>query len=173
MGQSDKVPALVTRLVAIDPGNPENYLLAARAYVDIGKTRKSKAVTDSTLYWYTTGQKLPVEVTFSELNLGEKQLEIAGRVLDRRDKAAETDASAAAAAPTAAQRTAAARRAAAAKASFAPKAVTLKFEALDKAGTVLGTQSVTTEALEPGKSAEFKVSIPAANAAGYRYTIAD
>jgi tetratricopeptide (TPR) repeat protein len=173
LGQNDKVPALVTRLVAIDPGNPENYLLAARAYVDIGKTRKSKAVTDSTLYWYTTGQKLPVEVTFSELNLGEKQLEIAGRVLDRRDKAAETDASATAAAPTAAQRTAAARRAAAAKASFAPKAVTLKFEALDKAGAVLGSQSVTTEALEPTKSAEFKVTIPAANAAGYRYTIAD
>jgi hypothetical protein len=32
---------------------------------------------------------------------------------------------------------------------------------------------VTTEALEPGKSAAFKVSIPAANAVGYRYTIAD
>ena len=31
--------------------------------------------------------------------------------------------------------------------------MTLKFEALDKAGAVLGTQTVTTEALQPGKAA--------------------
>jgi hypothetical protein len=49
--------------------------------------------------------------------------------------------------------------------------VTLKFEALDKSGAVLGTQTVTTEALAPGKSAPFKVTIPAANAIAYRYTI--
>ena len=174
LGQAEKVPALVTRLVAVDPGNPENYLLAARAYVDIGKTRKSKAVTDSTVYWYSTGQKLPVEVTFSELNMGEKQFEVAGQVLDRRDKAAASDATTTSpAGQTAAARAAAARKAAAAKASFTAKPVTLKFEALDKSGAVLGTGSVTTEALEPGKMAQFKVTIPAANAVAYRYTIAE
>ena len=174
LDQVDKVPALVARLVAIDPGNPENYLLAARAYVDIGKTRKSKAVTDSTVYWYSTGQKLPVEVTFSELNLGEKQIELGGRVLDRRDKAAESeDGGSTVTTRSAANRAAAARKAAAAKASYPPKAVSLKFEALDKSGAVLGSQTVTTEALEPGKSAQFKVAIPAENAVAYRYTIAN
>jgi tetratricopeptide (TPR) repeat protein len=174
MGQHDKVPALVTRLVAVDPGNPENYLLAARAYVDIAKTRKGTAVAaanDTTLSWFNRGTKLPVEVTFSEFSPGEKQLEIAGSVLDRRDKAAQAEQ--AAVSGTAAARAAAAKKAAAATAAISPKAVTLKFEALDKSGAVLGSQSVTTEPLQPGKRAAFRVKIDAANAAAYRYTLAD
>lgn len=176
MGQQDKVPALVTRLVAVDPGNPENYLLAARAYVDIAKTRKgaaAAAVNDTTVTWFNKSQKLPVEVTFSEFTPGDKQLEVAGNVLDRRDKAAQADQSNMSTGGTAAARAAAAKKAAAAKASFAPKAVTLKFEAIDKSGAVLGSESVTTEALTPGKSAAFRVKIPAANAIAYRYTIAE
>jgi predicted Zn-dependent protease len=178
LGANDKVPPLVTRLVAVDPGNPENYLLAARAYVDIAKTRKgtaaTQAVNDTTVSWFNRGQKLPVEVTFSEFSPSEKQLDIAGHVLDRRDKAADAERGGTTSTTTrAAARAAAAKKPAAAASSFAPKAVTLKFEALDKAGAVLGTQSVTTEALQPGKSAAFKVTIPAANAIAFRYTIAD
>ncbi len=157
--QNEKVPPIVTRLVAVDPGNPENYLLAARAYVEIGKTRKgtaAAAVNDTTMMWFNKGSALPVEVTFSEMTPGEKSLEIAGHVLDRRDKAASAAAGAAAAKP-----------------ALPPKAVTLKFEALDKSGAVLGSQSVTTDALQPGKSAPFRVSIPAPNALAYRYTIVD
>jgi tetratricopeptide (TPR) repeat protein len=174
LGQQDKVPALVTRLVAVDPGNPENYLLAARAYVDIAKTRKgpaAAAVNDTTVSWFSRGQKLPIEVTFSEFTPGEKQLELAGHVLDRRDKAAQADQGSTT--TTAAGRAAAAKKAAAAKASLPPKAVTLKFDAIDKSGAVLGSQTVTTEALQPGKSAAFRVKIDAANAVAYRYTIAD
>jgi hypothetical protein len=115
-----------------------------------------------------------VEVTFSEFSPSEKQLDIAGHVLDRRDKAADAERGGTTSTTTrAAARAAAAKKPAAAASSFAPKAVTLKFEALDKAGAVLGTQSVTTEALQPGKSAAFKVTIPAANAIAFRYTIAD
>jgi predicted Zn-dependent protease len=172
LGQNEKVPPVVTRLVAVDPGNPENYLLAARAYVDIAKTRKGTAATaavnDTTMHWFNQGSQLPVEVTFSEFTPSEKQLEIAGHVLDRRDKAA-----AAAAGSTATTRSAAAKKAAAAKPTLAPKAVTLKFEALDKSGAVLGSQTITTDPLQPGKSAAFRVTIPAANAMAYRYTVAD
>jgi len=174
LGQNEKVPPVVTRLVAVDPGNPENYLLAARAYVDIAKTRKGAAVAavnDTTMTWFNKGSQLPVEVTFSEMSPGEKSLDIAGHVLDRRDKAA-----ASAAGSTTSMRSAGAKKAtqtAAAKSSLPPKAVTLKFEALDKSGAVLGSQSVTTDALQPGKSAAFRVSIPAANAMAYRYTIVD
>lgn len=176
MGQFDKVPPLVTRLVAVDPANPENSLLAARAYVEIAKTRKGAAQTatnDTTLTWFNRGQKLPVEVNFTEFNPGEKQLEIAGTVLDRRDKAAQVDQGGTATGTSAAAKAAAAKKAAAAAAAMPPKAVTLKFEALDKAGAVLGSQSVTTEALTPGKTAPFRVKIDAANAIAYRYTLAD
>ena len=176
MAQYDKVPALVTRLVAVDPANPENSLLAARAYVEIAKTRKGaaqSATNDTTLTWFNRSQKLPVEVNFTEFNPGEKQLEIAGTVLDRRDKAAQADQGGTASGSSAAARAAAAKKAAAAAASIPPKAVTLKFDALDKAGAVLGSQSVTTEALQPGKTASFRVKIDAANAVAYRYTLAD
>src|SRR5258705_4705952 len=101
---------------------------------------------------------------------GERSREIAGHVLDRRDKAA---AGAAGSTTTTRSAAAAKKAAAAAKPALPPKAVTLKFEALDKSGAVLGSQSVTTDALQPGKSAPFRVSIPAPNALAYRYTIVD
>jgi len=178
LGQNEKVPPLVTRLVAVDPGNPENYLLAARAYIELAKARKGpaqNATNDTTVTWFNRGQTLPVDVSFTELSPGEKEFVVAGQVLDRRDKAAEAARGGTTTTTTrasAAARAAAAKKAAA-KESFAPKPVTLKFEALDKAGAVLGTQSVTTEALQPGKTASFKVTIPAANAVAYRYTVAD
>lgn len=170
--QNDKVTPVVTRLVAVDPGNPENYNLAARAYLSEGKAAQAKkntkvaaAYNDSTLTWYSRGNNLPVEVTFTEFTPSEKDLTIVGTVLDRRDK---IDAGAAAPA-TKAKTTKGAK---AGSPALAPKAVTLNFEAIDKSGTVLGTQSVTTEALTPGKTANFRVVIPAANAIAYRYKVA-
>ncbi len=169
--QNDKVSPVVTRLVAVDPGNPENYNLAARAYLALAKAAQAKkntavaaAYNDSTLTWYSRGNKLPVEVTFAEFTPSEKDLTIAGTVTDRRDKVNEGTAPAAAKGKTA--------KAQAKATSIAPKAVTLSFEAVDKSGAVLGTQSVTTEPLTPGKSASFRVVVPAANAIAYRYTIA-
>ncbi|MEO6526027.1 MAG: FxLYD domain-containing protein [Gemmatimonadaceae bacterium] len=168
--QNEKVAPIVQRLVAVDPGNPENYLLAARAYVDLGKAKKGAAAVaynDSTVTWYNKGSKLPVDVTFTEFTPGEKQLDIAGTLLDRRDKAVASEEPTT---TTAAARAARVKAAAAKLATMPAKAVTLKFEALDKAGAVLGSQTVTTEALQPGKSAPFKVSITAPNAIAYRYT---
>jgi tetratricopeptide (TPR) repeat protein len=170
--QNDKVTPIVTRLVAIDPGNPENYNLAARAYLAQGKAAQAKkntavaaAYNDSTLAWYTRGNKLPVEVSLSEFTPTEKDLTLVGTVLDRRDKI-----DAASTTPAAKGKTAKGAKSAAPK--FDPKPVTLTFEAIDKTGAVLGTQSVTTEALSPGKTANFRVVIPAANAVAYRYTLA-
>jgi hypothetical protein len=135
------VVPLVNRLIVVDPGNPENYNNAARAYLALGKKARAnkqsaleKAYNDSASVWYSRGNKLPIEVTFSEYSPSEKQLVLAGT---------------------------------------APKAITLKFEALDKSGAVVATESVTTAALTPGKSAKFNVTLAAANVVGYRYTIAE
>ena len=57
------------------------------------------------------------------------------------------------------------------KAELSPVAVTLKFEALDKTGKVLGTSTVTTDPLTPGKSGSFRTTIDAPNAVAYRYTL--
>jgi tetratricopeptide (TPR) repeat protein len=173
LDQNDKVVPVVTRLIAIDPGNPENYNLAARAFLAQAKAAKDAkklpqvaAFNDSTMQWYGRGNKLPVEVSFTVLNPTEKQMVVGGTITDRRDK---IDVSTETAAPAkGAKKGAAAPKA---KPSFPPTPVTLNFEALDAKGNVLGTQSVTTEALSPGAKANFNLTIPAANAAGFRYRI--
>jgi hypothetical protein len=169
--QNDKVSPIVARLVAVDPGNPENYNLGARAYLALGKaaqtakkTSIAAAYNDSTLTWYTKGNNLPVEVTFTEFSPSETQLVVGGTVLDRRDK---IDAVATTTRP------AKGKAAKPAAKTMTAKAVTLKFEALDTAGTPIGSETVTTEALTPGKSAKFMVKIAAPNAAAYRYTIVE
>jgi hypothetical protein len=171
MEQNDKVSPIVTRLVALDPANPENYNLGARAYLALAKaaqtakkTSVAAAYNDSTLTWYTKGSKLPIEVTFSEFSPSETHLVIGGSVLDRRDKAEQE---------AAAQRAPVRGRAAPKPAAKPPKAVTLKFEALDRTGATLATESVTTEALTPGKTARFTVRLAAPNAAAYRYTVVE
>jgi tetratricopeptide (TPR) repeat protein len=172
LDQNDKVAPIATRLIAVDPGNPENYNLGARAYLALAKSAQTAkktpiaaAYNDTTLSWYNRGNKLPVDITFSEFTPSDKQLIIGGTVLDRRDK---VDAAGSDARPVRGK--AAAKPAAK---NVSPKPVTLNFEALDKSGTVVGTKSVTTEALTPGKSAKFTVTLEAPNAVAYRYKIAD
>jgi predicted Zn-dependent protease len=171
----DQVGPVVTRLVAIDPGNPQNFLLGARAAVEVAKTRSGAkaqaAANDTTLMWYTKGAQLPIEVEFTEFTPSEKQIELAGTILDRRDKALAAEEAGGAMTRSEADRAAKAR--AAKIKAMPPKPVTLKFEAIDKAGTVLGTQSVTTDPLTPGKSSKFRVTVQAENATAYRYTIAE
>ena len=168
--QNDKVSPIVTRLIAVDPGNPENYNLAASGYLALAKqaqTAKKTAIAaaynDSTLTWYNRGSRLPIEVTFTEFSPSENQVVVGGTILDRRDK---VDAEAAATRP-------AKGKAAAKPAAKPPKAVTLRFEALDKSGTPIGSQTITTEPLSPGKSANFSAKIAAPNAVAYRYTIVE
>ncbi|HEY2027029.1 MAG TPA: FxLYD domain-containing protein [Gemmatimonadaceae bacterium] len=172
LDQNDKVGPIATRLVAVDPGNPDNYNLGARAYLALAKSAQAAkrnpavaAYNDTTLSWFNRGNKLPVEVTFSEFTPTDKQIIVGGTVLDRRDK---VDAGTTDTRPT---RGKAAPKPAAK--NLPPKAVTLNFQALDRSGAVVGSKSVTTEALTPGKTAKFTVTIDAPNAVAYRYTIAD
>jgi tetratricopeptide (TPR) repeat protein len=172
--RNDKVVPVVTRLVALDPANPENYNLAARAFLAQSKAASAAkkmplvaAYNDSTMQWYSRGNKLPIEVSFTQLNPTEKQMVIGGTVTDRRDKI-EAAPEAASAPAKGAKKAAAAPKA---KPSLSPAPVTLKFEALDDKGNVVGSQSVTTEALSPGAKASFNVTIPAANAVGFRYSL--
>lgn len=175
MDKYDAVAPVVTRLVAVDPGNPENYYLAARAYLAMAKAaEKAKknplvvAYNDSTTQWLLKGGKLPVEVTVSEFSTGEKSVTIAGNVLDRRDKLESGEGTTT---TTTKGKKAKAPAKPAPKAELSPVAVTLKFEALDKTGKVLGTSTVTTDPLTPGKSGSFRTTIDAPNAVAYRYTL--
>lgn len=183
--QNDKVGPIVTRLVALDPGNPENYNLAARAYLTLAKNaEKAKkapvaaAYNDTTVTWYNQGNKLPVEVTFNEFSPSEKQVVISGSVMDRRDKA---DANSADAPPPPPPPAKGAKGKPAPKTApkapepktYPPKATTLTFESLDKSGAIVGTKSVTTDSLSPGGRMKFSITIPGAGAVAYRYKITE
>lgn len=172
LNENDKVAPIVTRLVAIDPANQENYNLAARAYLALAKAAEKakqsalvRAYNDSTLQWYTRGNKLPVEVAVTEFMPTESGLSIAGTITDRRDK---LDSDPDAARPAKGKGKAAAK---APRAAQTPQPVMLTFEALDRTGTVVGKQSVTTDALAPGANTRFSIKIAAANAVAYRYHI--
>jgi hypothetical protein len=111
-----------------------------------------------------------VEVTFSEFSPSEKAVVIGGTVIDRREKA-DADANAQ---PSPAAKGAKVKPAGkAGPKTYPPKPVTLVFSALDKTGAVVGTQSVTTEALAPGKAAKFTVTVPVGNVVAYKYTISE
>ncbi len=167
----DKVTPIVSRLIVVDPANPENYNLGARAYLAKAKaahaakkTSVAAAYNDSTLTWYSKGSKLPIEVTFTEFSPTDSAIVVGGTVLDRRDKI-ETEASTARPARGKAPEKPAVDR--------TPKTVSLKFEALDKTGSPIGAESVTTEALTPGKTATFRMKIQALHPVAYRYTVVE
>jgi tetratricopeptide (TPR) repeat protein len=177
--QNEKVGPIVTRLVAVDPGNPENYNLAARAYLSLAKvaekakkTAAAAAYNDTTLTWYNNGNKLPIEVTFSEFSPGDKQVVIGGSVLDRRDKIEANNPTPPPAAKPVKGKPAP-KPAAAATKTYTPKPTTLNFVALDKTGAVVGTETVTTDPLSPGQRAKFKVTIASPGVVAYRYTIVE
>ena len=177
MEQNDKVGPIVERLVAVDPGNPENYNLAARAYLSLAKAAQSakktpvaSAYNDTTLSWFNRGNKLPIEVMFAEFSPSEKSVAIGGNVTDRRDKI-EIPTTQPATRPVKGSKAKPTPKAEAK--TFPPKAVTLSFTAIDKAGQEVGTETVTTEPLVPGQKARFKVTINASNVVAYRYKIID
>ena len=179
MEQNEKVAPIVERLVAVDPGNPDNFNLAARAYLALGKAAQAAkkgpvatAYNDSTVTWFNRGNKLPLEVMFTEFSPNDKTVTIGGNILDRRDKIDANNAESSARPVKGAKGKAAAAPKPAAK-SFPPKPVTLAFSALDKAGQVLGTETVTSEPLSPGQKARFKITINSPNAVAYRYKIVD
>ncbi len=178
MEQNDKVGPIVERLVAVDPGNPENYNLSARAYLALAKAAQAAkkaplagAYNDTTVTWYNRGNNLPIEVTFTEFSPNDKNVTIGRSVLDRRDKIEATTPPPAPAKPV---KGAKAKPAAKPEPkTFSPKPVTLAFTALDKGGQALGTETVTTEPLSPGQRARFKFTINAPNVVAYRYKIVE
>ena len=135
-------------------------------------SKMAAAYNDTTLTWFNRGNNLPVEVMFTEFSPNDKTVTIGGNILDRRDKIDANNAESSARPVKGAKGKAAAAPKPAAK-SFPPKPVTLAFSALDKAGQVLGTETVTSEPLSPGQKARFKITINSPNAVAYRYKIVD
>jgi tetratricopeptide (TPR) repeat protein len=143
LGQYDKMIPYLHRLVAVDPGNADNWLLIARAYNGLGKaaqkaknTAQHRAFNDSTVKYYTQSEKLPVNILFTEFTTGETKTTVSGTIENKTD---------------------------------AEKSYTLRFEFLDKSGNVVGTKEVAVASVAPKAKSRFTASIDGQNIAAFRY----
>jgi tetratricopeptide (TPR) repeat protein len=143
LGQYDKMLPYLHRLVAVDPGNADNWLLFARAYNGLGKaaqkaknTAQHRAYNDSTVKYYERSEKLSVNMTFSEFTTGESKSTLTGTIENKAD---------------------------------AEKSYTLRFEFLDRAGNAVGTKEVAVGPVAPKAKGRFTTTIEAPNVAAFRY----
>ncbi|HEX2722293.1 MAG TPA: tetratricopeptide repeat protein [Gemmatimonadaceae bacterium] len=86
-GETDKAAPIIDKLVALDPSNPDNYLLYAFEYV--GKLKKksdaktTKMYNDSLVFWNGKAEKMPVKVSFTEFSRNNQGTTLVGTVENR------------------------------------------------------------------------------------------
>ena len=138
--QFEKVPDLVSRLLALDPNNPDNVLMNAYLYSGLLKTAKTakdkKMYTDSLVYYSGKSEKMPMKVSFTEFSRNENEVIVAGDVENR---------------------------------GTAAKTFNVYFEFIDKTGKVVANQQTTVGPVAPKGKQTFRVTVQAKDVAGYRY----
>lgn len=138
--QFDAMGPVVGRLLAVDPNNPDNYLL--KAYFHQGKMNATKAGpgkklhTDSLLAWNTKSKSAPVAVKITNFQRGEAKSTVTGTVENR---------------------------------GAAAKAYALTVEFLDKDGRVVATQRADVGSVAPKSSKPFTVTADGPGVVAYRY----
>jgi tetratricopeptide (TPR) repeat protein len=139
-GETDKAVPYVDKLVALDPSNPDNYMLYAFAYA--GKLKKKvdaktqKIYNDSLVYWNNKSEKLPVKVTVNEFSRNTDGTTVGGEIENR---------------------------------STAAKTYTMTVEFLSTSGEVLATETASIGPVAPKGKKEFKIKSAKTGVAGYRY----
>jgi tetratricopeptide (TPR) repeat protein len=140
LGENDKVFPIVTRLVEVDPSNPDNWMLNAYAYSGLLKKTKNakltKQYTDSLVYYSGKADKMPVKVSFTEFSRNAEGTTLVGSIENRGTVA---------------------------------KTFPLSVDFLDRAGQVLFTESVSVGPVAPKGSKEFRIKSAKGGVAGYRY----
>ena len=145
--------AILTRLVAVDPENPENYQLWALYYQHQAKLAKDAAgkkpatspeakayvaANDSLLKYFKRMQEAPVKVTFNLWSHDGVKHTLAGSVANTTD---------------------------------AGKSYTLKFEFLDAMGAKVGEKDTIVDGVAPKGTKSFRVETDGAGIVAYRYTL--
>jgi tetratricopeptide (TPR) repeat protein len=140
VGEADKATPYIDKLVALDPSNPDNYMLYAFTYV--GKLKKksdpktTKMYNDSLVYWNTKAEKMPVKVAFTEFSRNSEGTTLAGTIENR---------------------------------STTAKTYNLAVDFLGKNGEVLFTETQTVGPVAPKGSKEFRLKSTKTGVYGYKY----
>ncbi|MDX2183559.1 MAG: tetratricopeptide repeat protein [Gemmatimonadaceae bacterium] len=156
---------VVTKLVQIDPNNPDNWLWYAYAYQGLMKPLKPadpkrKLYSDSLSYYNNLSETMPLKVSFSAFSRGDTETKLAGTVEFRQLTP-----------PAPARRTPARAGAKPAAAAAAPatKDITMTVEFLDKAGAVVEQVVVPVGAIKAGETKEFQAATKKPGAVAFRY----
>jgi tetratricopeptide (TPR) repeat protein len=136
----DRAIPFIDKLVAMDPDNPDNYMLYAFAYA--GRLKKKvdaktqRTYNDSLVYWNNKSEKMPVKVSFAEFSRNSEGTTLAGEIENR---------------------------------GTTPKSYTLAIEFLGANGEVLFTETANVGPVAPKAKKEFRVKNPKTGVVGYRY----
>lgn len=138
--ETTKALPMIDKLVALDPSNPDNWMLYAYAYVGKLKTTKdaklTKAYNDSLVLYNNKSEKMPVKVSFTEFSRNSEGTTLAGEI-ENRGTTARTY-------------------------SFA-------VEFLGTNGQVLFSNTANVGPVAAKKSKDFLIKSPTTGVVGYRY----
>jgi tetratricopeptide (TPR) repeat protein len=141
MQQFQSMFPIVQRLVAIDPDNPDAWLLFAYGYQGLAKATKDpklkKQYTDSLIKYNTKSTELPLKVSFTHFLRDADKVTLNGTIENR---------------------------------SSSPKTYELKVDFLDKGGQVLTTQTTSVGPVAPKEATKFSVNAAKPGIVGFRYT---
>jgi tetratricopeptide (TPR) repeat protein len=141
-GENERAAPFIDKLVAMDPSNPDNYMLYAFEYA--GKLKKKvdaktqKMYNDSLVYWNSKSEKLPVKVLFTEFSRNADGTTLGGEIENR---------------------------------STTAKTYTMSVDFLGTDGNVLFSETATVGPVAPKAKKEFKIHNAKTDVkvAGYRY----
>lgn len=140
LSQYDKVFPLVTRLTALDPNNPENWMLNAYSYAGLLKNTKpgklNKQYTDSLVYYSGKADKMGMKITFAEFSRSADATTLAGQIENK---------------------------------TAAVKTYPLSVEFLDSSGQILFTETVSVGPVAAKGAKEFRIKSAKGGVAGFRY----
>lgn len=140
-GDFDKMLGVTQRLVAMDPSNPDNVLNYVYAYSGLRKAAKTPALQKA-----LTDSALKYQAMVDKAPAKIVFTEITRGSQETAVGATITNLSA------------------------TPKSYDLKIDFVDKAGTVVGSQTASTGSLAKGASKSLRLTIPKGGVAGFKYS---
>jgi len=140
MDDFKKVGPVVAKLTALDPSNPDSWMLYAFMYSGLMKAEKTpklkNAYTDSLVLYNTKAEKMPVKVTFTEFSRNPEGTTLIGTVENRATTA---------------------------------RSFTMSVDFLDAKGNVVYTGTAPVGPIAPKANKEFRIKTEKTGVAGYRY----
>ena len=139
-GETAKAIPVIDKLVALDPSNPDNWMLYAFGYVGKLKTTKdpklTKAYNDSLVFYNTKSEKMPVKVAFTEFSRNSEGTTLAGTIENL---------------------------------GTTSKTYSIALELLSPTGQVIHSETASVGPVAGKKSGEFRIKTDKTGVAGYRY----